>query len=543
MAATKIRGITIELGADTSKLTKAFKDVSKELSTVDKNLKDVNKLLKLDPKNVELLGQKQEYLNKAVELTQKKLEEEKKLLAEMPSAADGSLTEQQKALQREIEATTIQLDKYNKELEETKDKSDQQTGLVGKLKDKFGEFKDKLGDVGDKLSKFGLAMQGVKAGFEMVSGAVNMAVNAYKQFIGDTVTMADELMEQSVVTGLSTDALQEYAFMAELVDTDVSTITGSMAKMTKNMATASKGTGDAYNAFKKLGVAVTDESGELRDANEVFQEAITALGNMDNETEANALAMQIFGKSAMELNPLIDAGAEAIEEYRNQAHEMGYVLDTETLEALGGVDDTMQLLTNQFTAVKNEIAVALLPIVQEITTAFLEWAQSVDWEKVGQIIKAVFDGIGAAINAVIPIVKTIIEWFGKIVEAVKSIFTMKWEWPKIPLPHFGITPKGWRLKDLFSGTIPKLNIEWYAKGMEGMVLDGATIFGMNNKGQLMGGGERGREVIIGENKLKSMMGGTNIVINVNEANNAEATAEAVMNRIQMTLAAEGRTWQ
>lgn len=543
MAATKIRGITIELGADTSKLTKAFKDVSKELSTVDKNLKDVNKLLKLDPKNVELLGQKQEYLNKAVELTQKKLEEEKKLLAEMPSAADGSLTEQQKALQREIEATTIQLDKYNKELEETKDKSDQQTGLVGKLKDKFGEFKDKLGDVGDKLSKFGLAMQGVKAGFEMVSGAVNMAVNAYKQFIGDTVTMADELMEQSVVTGLSTDALQEYAFMAELVDTDVSTITGSMAKMTKNMATASKGTGDAYNAFKKLGVAVTDESGELRDANEVFQEAITALGQMDNETEANALAMQIFGKSAMELNPLIDAGAEAIEEYRNQAHEMGYVLDTETLEALGGVDDTMQLLNNQFTAVKNEIAVALLPIVQEITTAFLEWAQSVDWEKVGQIIKAVFDGIGAAINAVIPIVKTIIEWFGKIVEAVKSIFTMKWEWPKIPLPHFGITPKGWRLKDLFSGTIPKLNIEWYAKGMEGMVLDGATIFGMNNKGQLMGGGERGREVIIGENKLKSMMGGTNIVINVNEANNAEATAEAVMNRIQLTLAAEGRTWQ
>ena len=543
MAATKIRGITIELGADTSKLTQAFKDVSKELSTVDKNLKDVNKLLKLDPKNVELLGQKQEYLNKAVELTQKKLEEEKKLLAEMPSAADGSLTEQQKALQREIEATTIQLDKYNKELEETKDKSDQQTGLVGKLKDKFGEFKDKLGDVGDKLSKFGLAMQGVKAGFEMVSGAVNMAVNAYKQFIGDTVTMADELMEQSVVTGLSTDALQEYAFMAELVDTDVSTITGSMAKMTKNMATASKGTGDAYNAFKKLGVAVTDESGELRDANVVFQEAITALGQMDNETEANALAMQIFGKSAMELNPLIDAGAEAIEEYRNQAHEMGYVLDTETLEALGGVDDTMQLLTNQFTAVKNEIAVAVLPIVQEITTAFLEWAQSVDWEKIGQIIKAVFDGIGAAIKAVIPIVKTIIEWFGKIVEAVKSIFTMKWQWPKIPLPHFGITPKGWRLKDLFSGTIPKLNIEWYAKGMEGMVLDGATIFGMNNKGQLMGGGERGREVIIGENKLKSMMGGTNIVINVNEANNAEATAEAVMNRIQMSLAAEGRTWQ
>lgn len=543
MAATKIRGITIELGADTSKLTQAFKDVSKELNAVDKNLKDVNKMLKFDPKNVMLLGQKQDYLSKAIELTTKKLKEEAQLYKQMPSNDDGTLTEQQKALQREIAETSSKLVAYKKELEAVKNKDEQVVKVEEAHQSVLDKLKDKLGGVGDKLSKFGLAMQGVKAGFELVAGAVDMAVNAYNKFIGDTVSMADELMEQSVVTGLSTDALQEYAFMAELVDTDVSTITGSMAKMTKNMATASKGTGDAYNAFKKLGVAVTDESGELRDANEVFQEAITALGNMDNETEANALAMQIFGKSAMELNPLIDAGAEAIEEYRQQAHEMGYVLDTETLEALGGVDDTMQLLNNQFTAVKNEIAVALLPIVQEITTAFLEWAQSVDWEKVGQIIKAVFDGIGAAINAVIPIVKKIIEWFGKIVEAVKSIFTMKWEWPKIPLPHFGITPKGWRLKDLFSGTIPKLNIEWYAKGMEGMVLDGATIFGMNNKGQLMGGGERGREVIIGENKLKSMMGGTNIVINVNEANNAEATAEAVMNRIQLTLAAEGRTWQ
>ena len=97
--ATKIRGITIELGADTTQLTKAFKDISKELNTVDKSLKDVNKLLKLDPKNVELLGQKQEYLTKAIDLTQQKLEEEKKLLAEMPSADDGSMTEQQKALQ------------------------------------------------------------------------------------------------------------------------------------------------------------------------------------------------------------------------------------------------------------------------------------------------------------------------------------------------------------------------------------------------------------------------------------------------------------
>ena len=543
MASTKIRGITIELGADTSQLTKAFKDVSKELNAVDKNLKDVNKLLKLDPKNVELLGQKQDYLSKAIELTQQKLEEEKKLLAEMPSADDGSMTEQQKALQREIAATTAELDKYQSELKETNAQSEKQTGIIGTIKEKFGDFKGKVSEVGDHLAKFGQAMQGVKAGFDLVAGGVNMAVNAYNEFVGDTVKMADELMEQASVTGLSTDALQEYAFMAELVDTDVSTITGSMSKMIKNMSSAKSGTGEAAKAFDQLGVSVVDSNGELRDQNEVFNEVLVALGGMENETEKNALAMQIFGKSAQELNPLIDAGAEAIDEYREQAHEMGYVLDSETLEALGGVDDTMQMLNNQFTAVKNEIAVALLPIVEEITTAFLEWAKSVDWQAVGNVIKGVMKGIGAAINAVIPIIRTIIEWFGKIVSTVKDIFTLKWQWPKIPLPHFGVTPKGWRLGDLLKGIVPKLNIEWYAKGMEGMVLDGATIFGINSKGQLMGGGERGREIIIGENKLKSMLGGTNIVINVNEVNNPEATAQAVMNQLQLELASEGRTWK
>lgn len=543
MAATKIRGITIELGADTSQLTKSFKEVSKELNTVDKSLKDVNKLLKLDPKNVELLGQKQEYLTKAIDLTQQKLEEEKKLLAEMPSADDGSMTEQQKALQREIEATSIQLNNYQKELQETNEVSKQGTSLADKIKGKFAELGDKLHSVGDKLARFGEVMRGVKAAFDLVSTGVNVAKRAYEQFVGDTVKLADDLMVQADVTGLSTDALQEYAFMAELVDTDVSTITGAMAKLTKNMATASKGTGDAYNAFEKLGIAITDENGELRDANTVFQEAIAALDNMDNETEANALAMQIMGKSAMELNPLINAGADAIEEYRQQAHEMGYVLDSETLEALGGVDDTMQMLKNQFDTVKNQIAVALLPIVEDITTAFLEWARSVDWEKVGQIIKNVMDGIGKAINAVIPIIKTIIEWFGKIVTAIKDVFTQKWEWPKIKMPHFSITPKGWKAGDLFKGSIPKLSIDWYAKGMEGMVLDGATIFGINRNGQLMGGGERGREIIIGESKLKSMVGGSSVVINVNEVNNPEATAQAVMNKLQLALESEGRTWQ
>ena len=99
---------------------------------------------------------------------------------------------------------------------------------------------------------------------------------------------------------------------------------------------------------------------------------------------------------------------------------------------------------------------------------------------------------------------------------------------------------------MLKGSIPSIGIDWYAKGYEGMVLDGATIFGMNKNGELMAGGERGREIIIGENKLQQMLnsrGQMVVNITVNEANNAEATAEAVMNRMQLQVATEGSVWR
>ena len=123
--AQKIRGITIELGADFTQVTDAFNKVTKELGGVDKSLKDVNKLLKLDPSNVELLAQKQGYLEEAISLTAQKLLEEQKMLESMPTDANGELTEQQKALAREIEATKLQLSGYENELEKTKGAQDQ----------------------------------------------------------------------------------------------------------------------------------------------------------------------------------------------------------------------------------------------------------------------------------------------------------------------------------------------------------------------------------------------------------------------------------
>lgn len=540
MANKKIRGITIELGADYTQLTEAFNEVSKQLSGVDKNLKDVNKLLKLDPSNVELLGQKQSYLEEAITLTAQKLEEEKRMLEALPTGEGGELTEQQKALKREIERTTIQLNGYKGQLDETTRAQDNATSSADKLGNEIEE-------AGQKGSKVDLAkiFTGFNQGLELAQKGLNAITGAYDQLIGDTVKLADNLLTQSSVTGLSTDALQEYAYMSELVDTDVSTITGSLTKLTNNMDSAKNGTGSAADAFNRLGVEVTNSDGTLRDANEVFLEAVDKLGQVENQTERDALSMDLFGRSAKDLNPLIDAGSEALDQYRQQAHDMGYVLDNETLGALGGIDDNMQMVKNTMDAAKNQIAVALAPVVADITDKFVEWASSVDWEEVGRVAKATFDKIGAAIKAVWPIIETLIKWIGKAIDIATDLFDGKWELPKITLPHPYIKPRGWKIGDLLKGSIPSIGIDWYRKGYDGMVLDGATIFGMNNRGQFMAGGERGREIIMGENKLKNLLAGSGSTYNIviNEANNPEATAKAVMNQLQLAVQAQGRTWK
>lgn len=548
MASSKIRGITIEIGADTSPLMQAFKDINASLNQTDKSLKDVNKLLKLDPQNVTLLEQKQGYLNDAIEQTKQSLEAQEKLLESLPTDPTGQLSEEQKALARNIEATKQRLEGYETQMKEN-DKAMKDAGVTSKtLGDYIKDLAEKMSGAEKSGSTFGdmlkanLSADALKATGQAIldvgKGLYEMGVNSAKY--------ADDVMVMSTQFGLSTDTIQEFQYMAELTDTSLETITGSLSKLTKNMQTASKGTGDTYEAFKALGVSITDSNGQLRDSEDVFNDVIDALGQMDNQTQADAYAMQIFGKSAMELNPLISAGSDAIAEYAEEAHQMGYVLDNDTLTALGDLDDSMQRSQNALNAVKNQIGQALAPVIADITEAFVEWAQSVDWKAVGETIKTVLGAIGKAINVLIPIVKDIIGWAGKAVSAIAAIFTGKFEWPKIKMPHFGISPSGWKIGDLLKGSIPRLSISWYAKGMEGMILDKPTIFGMDKNGNLMGGGEAGREIIIGENNLMKAIrnaSGPTINIVVNETTNAEATASAVMNRLNAAIAAEGQVWK
>lgn len=328
---------------------------------------------------------------------------------------------------------------------------------VNKLTNQIAELGDAQQDNAKKSSTFGDVLK-ANLTSEAIIGAVKALVGAIKE-VGtamvdtalEAAQWADDLNTLSKTTGLSTDTLQEFEFMSKLVDVEVSTITGSLKKLVTNMKSAKKGTGTASDAFKKLGVKVTTANGTLRKSEDVFNDVIDALSEMEDGTERDALAMDIFGKSASELNPLIMAGSKTIKEYTKQAHDMGYVLSGETLNSLNAVQDNVDMLHNQMKTVKNTIATAVAPVVKQITQAFIDWSKSVDWQAVGKVISGVFNAVG---NAVLRAVNTVTYIIRELVDFGNQCYALY----NIVANAIGAIPNifsnmGNNIRNIFSGII------------------------------------------------------------------------------------------
>jgi hypothetical protein len=174
---------------------------------------------------------------------------------------------------------------------------------------------------------------------------------------------ADKLLTDSAKYGVSTETLQEWDYASKFIDTTTSDMQSSFSKLTRSMSSARDGNKESTDAFEKLGVSVVDASGNLRDSQTVFWETIDALKNVSNETERDALTLQIFGKGAMDLNPLIKAGSEGFKKYTDEAHKLGVVMSDETTAALGKVDDATERANARMEAGKNLIADKFAPVV------------------------------------------------------------------------------------------------------------------------------------------------------------------------------------
>ena len=280
-------------------------------------------------------------------------------------------TEKYGADSDEVRKWTTAQNKAQAELNRMQHELDDCNDALDENQDELKETGKEAGSAKDKLSSFGKAAAAVgAAAADAFAAVVKGAVKVTKALADMTVKgaeYADTVLTESTVTGIATDRLQEYMYAADLVDVSTETLTRSLSRNTKSMSEAAKGSGKYAEAYSRLGVSVTDANGELRSSEQVFWETIDALGNVGNETERDALAMQIFGKSAQELNPLIKAGSDRMRELGEEARNAGAVMSGETLNAFGEFQDELDRLKLGAEAAKRALGTALLPMLTELS--------------------------------------------------------------------------------------------------------------------------------------------------------------------------------
>ena len=403
MAGGSIKGICIEFRGDTTKLDKALRQVNNETRTIDKELRNVDKALKFNPTSVELWRQKQQLLSQKINETKDKLDLLKQQQASMDaSGVDKNSMEYQK-LQREIIETESKLKTFEGQLK-----------AVGNVNlkaasEQFKEWGGSLTEAGQKMQGLSMAAAGVVAALAGIS---------YK-----AGTNADDLNTLSKVYSINTGDLQKYAVAADLVDVSVEDIAKSHVKLEKSMYSANTGSKSMQEAFDKLGVSITDSNGELKSGDAVWQETIQKLGQMENETERDAIAMQLMGKSAANLNPLI---ADQGETYKNltdtlKQYDLDFV-DQETLDKANEFNDSLDTMkaigSVAISTVGSQLAAYLAPALEKVVGWFgkvAEWLSKLSPEVLTVI--GVVAGVVAAIAPVLLIL-------GKVAFAISSIMSL-----------------------------------------------------------------------------------------------------------------------
>ena len=358
---------------------KNIERLSASMDVLDAEMRKVSAKYADNAESAELSAAKTDLLTQKISLQYDKIDN---LKAGLEEAAEnyGSNAVETLRWEKELNNAEAELYKLNGQLKNNTEQIEDTTTAT----EDAGQSMGNLGDVVNGLtSKLGIQLpDGMKSSmnamgsldasslalagtFAAVAAAIVKAEKAMISMTKESASFADNIITLSMQTGQTTDQLQEFSYATELIDVSVDTLQGSLRKLTNNMQDTINGTGNAQASFEALGISVTNADGSMRSANDVFYETIDALGKVKNETERDAMSMDIFGRSAQDLNPLIIQGSDTLKAYADEAHNVGYVLDGEALSALGAVDDAYQRLQKTQEGVKNQLAAEFAPYLEE----------------------------------------------------------------------------------------------------------------------------------------------------------------------------------
>lgn len=248
--------------------------------------------------------------------------------------------------------------------------------LVYKIQGDNTEFDKSIDKSETKVNKFGSVADKMLAGVTVA--AIGMVVKKVGDMVVATAQATDRVDKMSQKIGISRTAFQEWDFILSQSGASVDGLQMGVKTLSNAADEARKGTALYADAFDRLGVSVTDVNGNMKDQETLFSEVFSALADMENQTERTALANKLLGRSATELAPAFNAGADAIEGMRTQAHELGLVMGDDLIDQGVVLTDNIDKLKRAYKGWKNEALEPLLGLAVTFTDKLLGQASASD---------------------------------------------------------------------------------------------------------------------------------------------------------------------
>ena len=265
--------------------------------------------------------------------------------------------------------------------------SEQLDGIQGNLNDMKPTFK-KMAGIGT-------------AGFAAIAGGSFKAATEAGKY-------ADRITDAADATGMTTEAIQEWEHVAEAAGVQQEVVTDSVQRFSRQLDQAADDSTDMGQTMENLGVSVKDADGNFRDMDDIMDETIAGLQGMENDTERVAEAIDIFGRGAGDLAPILGMTEEEVEGFKEEAHEMGLVMDDEAAEKADKFRERLDILQRQLGGVVREVGQAVIPIFQNLVERISPIITDItQWISENPKLTATILGITAAVFGIVGVLGTL----------------------------------------------------------------------------------------------------------------------------------------
>ena len=238
------------------------------------------------------------------------------------------------------------------------------------------------------INGIGRNVRGLTNHIGLLSGALaGLSVAGFGAMIKSSIDAADQIGKLSTRLGASTEALSEYRHVAELSGVSFNTLTMGWQRMTRRVAEAAQGTGEAVKALEELNLNAVELSQLAPDRQ--FEEITRALSGLNNQADKVRLAMKLFDSEGVSLIQTMEGGVEGLEKMREEARRLGKSMTEDAVKGAENAKDAMARFDAAVTGLSESLALNLAPSLTQV----IEYLTN-GIPKAAEVAAPAFEGIG-----------------------------------------------------------------------------------------------------------------------------------------------------